>query len=219
MRPQGTRRGARTRALAGGFRQSACRNTRLDPKGERPRLGVRPGEIRDPHFVRALVVHRDPTVASQLVAALEGANGPIEAVILHDPSGLATALGEGGFDVVVHDFADTVVRERDSGEHRRAATRARALLDAQRALADRLVAEPSPQELLSDALELLAEVFGADGGIAWEGGRGELERRRVLGGGAGRRRPRRARLQHVLDARRAAARSRSRSSPAATARA
>lgn len=135
--------------------------------------------------MRALVVHRDPTVASELVAALQGSNGPIEAVILHDPSALPAALGAGGFDVVVYDYAETDTRERDSAENRRAATRAHALLDAQRALADRLAAEPSPEELLGDALELLAEVFGADGGIAWEGNRGRLERGRALGSGAG----------------------------------
>ncbi|MDO8188962.1 EAL domain-containing protein [Conexibacter sp. JD483] len=124
--------------------------------------------------MRALVVHRDPVVASQLVAALQGAGAPIEAVILHDPSELPAALEEGGFDIVVS----------GADADRRAVRRARALLDAQRALADRLAAEPSPEQLLSDALELLAELFGAVGGIAWEASRGTLERRRVLAGAA-----------------------------------
>lgn len=185
--------------------------------------------VRDSSLIpslRALVVHRDPTVASLLVNALQGASGPIEAVTLHDPDALTAALGEGGFHAIVygeaqqadvesalaaaraadvalvltapdahrpqdggvahepepHRLADAVARERRSSEDRRAARRARRLLDAQRALADRLATEPSPEELLGDALSVLAEVFGAHGGIAWEAAaRGELRDRRRHG--------------------------------------
>lgn len=176
--------------------------------------------------MRALVVHRDPTVASALVAALQGGTGTIEAVTLYDPSALPAVLGEGGYHAVVfgvaertdveaallaaraadvaivltdpaahrpadrrvayepepHRLAETVARERRSAEDRSAARRARRLLDAQRTLAERLAAEPAPEDLLADALAVLAEMFGAHGGIAWESSpHGELRPRRTLG--------------------------------------
>jgi diguanylate cyclase (GGDEF)-like protein/PAS domain S-box-containing protein len=180
--------------------------------------------------VRALVVHRDPDAASTLADALRGGVGPIEAVTLHDPVGLADALGDGGYQVLVcglrdrdeveravdvaraadvtlvltdpdahrpngdrgpvaHEpehrrLAEAVAREHGSAEDRRAARRAARLLDAQRALADLLAAELSPDDLLGEALAVLGELFGAARGIAWElAPRGELRPRRALGGG------------------------------------
>ena len=80
-------------------------------------------------------------------------------------------------------LAETVARERDRAEDRRAAARAARLLAAQRALADRLAAELAPEELLGAALEVLGELLGADGGVAWEPtARGELRARPARGG-------------------------------------
>ncbi|MDO8212130.1 hypothetical protein Q7L65_17020, partial [Conexibacter sp. CPCC 206217] len=176
--------------------------------------------------MRALVVHRDPTAASELADALQGTSGPIEAVVLHDPTELAAALREGGFDAVVYGdaerdgieaalaaardadvalvltapdahrpadgrvahepdprrLAETVAREHHGAQDRRAARRARRLLDGQRTLTDRLAAEPSPEQLLGDALELVAQIFDAVGGVAWETTIGdELRARRTWG--------------------------------------
>jgi diguanylate cyclase (GGDEF)-like protein/PAS domain S-box-containing protein len=82
-------------------------------------------------------------------------------------------------------LAEAVARERAGDEDRRAAARAARLLAAQRRLADRLVAELAPGDLLGEALVVLAELFGAPAGVAWEvAPRGELRPRQVLGAAA-----------------------------------
>ncbi|MBB4663030.1 EAL domain-containing protein [Conexibacter arvalis] len=81
-----------------------------------------------------------------------------------------------------HRLAETVARERERADDRRAAVRAARLLGAQRALADRLAAELSPEELLREALGVLAELFEAGAGVAWEvATRGDLRPVAVLG--------------------------------------
>jgi diguanylate cyclase (GGDEF)-like protein/PAS domain S-box-containing protein len=93
----------------------------------------------------------------------------------------------GGGEPVAHEpergrLAETVARERGRAEDRRSAARAGRLLAAQRALADRLAAELAPDELLGEGLAVLAELFGAEAGIAWElAPGGELRARRTLG--------------------------------------
>jgi diguanylate cyclase (GGDEF)-like protein/PAS domain S-box-containing protein len=177
--------------------------------------------------LRALVVHRDPTTASALVAVLGASNGrasPVAATALLDPCALPGALGRGEADAVVcalppsdealvavretcalagialvltdpdagavaHDartqaahepdparLTATVVREHAAAQDRSTAAAAQRLLSAQQTIADHLAADLPPEGLLSEALGVLAELFGAAGGIAWElpADRGEL---------------------------------------------
>jgi diguanylate cyclase (GGDEF)-like protein/PAS domain S-box-containing protein len=79
-----------------------------------------------------------------------------------------------------------VVREHAYALDRSAAAAAQRLLSAQQAIADQLVADLPPEGLLREALGLLAELFDAGGGIAWElpVDRGELVPRATLGDAA-----------------------------------
>jgi diguanylate cyclase (GGDEF)-like protein/PAS domain S-box-containing protein len=63
---------------------------------------------------------------------------------------------------------DVVVREHAAAQDRGAAAAAQRLLRAQQAIADHLAADLPPEGLLREALAVLAELFGAAGGIAWE---------------------------------------------------
>lgn len=162
--------------------------------------------------MRALVIHRDPVVASALVDALAAAREPIAAEALGDVAALPAALGRGDVDVVVcgltaaddlqavfdaalvadvallltdpaahpptgqlhgcesdlDRLAEAVVREHENAENRRAAWRAQRLLTGQQAIADELAADLPPEELLREALVVLATMFEAAGGVAWE---------------------------------------------------
>jgi diguanylate cyclase (GGDEF)-like protein/PAS domain S-box-containing protein len=162
--------------------------------------------------VRALVLHRDPDVASALVDALAAAREPIAARVLTDLAALPAELGKGDVDVVVcalvttedlqivfdaalvadvavlltdrsaqppagrshaseedpDRLADAVVREHENAENRRAAWRAQRLLTGQQAIADHLAADLPPEELLREALAVLAAMFEAAAGVAWE---------------------------------------------------
>lgn len=65
-------------------------------------------------------------------------------------------------------LADAVRREHAAAEDRRAAAAAQRLLHAQQAIADHLAADLPPEGLLREALVVLAELFDAAGGVAWE---------------------------------------------------
>lgn len=172
--------------------------------------------------MRALVVHRDPTVAAALVellgapAGAAGSPGPVTATALLDPCALPGALGRGEADAVVcalppsdaglvavretcelagvalvltdpeaeavardahgctaHEpdggrLVAAVVREHVCAQDRGAAAAAQRLLSAQQAIADHLAADLPPEGLLGEALGVLARLFEAEGGIAWE---------------------------------------------------
>ena len=193
-----------------------------------------PGVDREPRPLRALVVHRDPEVATVLVDVLGTANGSpgtVAAEALPDPSQLAGMLARGEADAVVCALppSDTeldairrtcedagvalvltdpaagpvaaaadshaahepdperllaaVLREHTSAEDRCAAATAQRLLSAQQTIADHLAADLPPEGLLGEALDTIAELFGAAGGIAWElpADRGELIPRAARG--------------------------------------
>jgi diguanylate cyclase (GGDEF)-like protein/PAS domain S-box-containing protein len=184
--------------------------------------------------LRALVVHRDPQVASALVAVLgttNGGAGAVAATALSDPAALAAALGRGETDAVVcalppsdgeldairraceltgtalvltdpdagpvahaaqgraaHEpdperLKAAVLREHAGARDRRAAATAQRLLSAQQTIADHLAADLPPDALLREALGVLARLFGAAGGVAWElpADRGELIARAAHG--------------------------------------
>jgi len=104
------------------------------------------------------------------------------ALVLTDPDAHATAGG------AAHEpdrarLQGAVVREHASAQDRSAAAAAQRLLSAQQTIADHLAADLPPEALLSEALGVLAELFGAANGIAWElpGDRGELIPRAVHG--------------------------------------
>jgi len=61
-----------------------------------------------------------------------------------------------------------VIREHAYAQDRSAAAAAQRLLSAQQAIADQLVADLPPEGLLKEALGVLAQLFGAAGGVAWE---------------------------------------------------
>ncbi len=69
-----------------------------------------------------------------------------------------------------------VLREHAAARDRAAAATAQRLLHAQQALADHLAAELPPEALLREALGVIAGLFGAADGVAWElpADRGEL---------------------------------------------
>lgn len=121
----------------------------------------------------------------EVEAALLAARAADVALVLTDPATHRPADRRVAYEPEPLRLAETVSRERRSAEDRRAARRARRLLDAQRTLAERLAAEPSPEDLLGDALAVLAEMFGAHGGVAWEPApRGGLRPRHALGSAA-----------------------------------
>jgi diguanylate cyclase (GGDEF)-like protein/PAS domain S-box-containing protein len=74
-------------------------------------------------------------------------------------------------------------REHAAAQDRRAAATAQRLLAAQQEIADHLAADLPPAGLLREALGVLATLFGAGGGIAWElaPDRGELTPRAARG--------------------------------------
>jgi diguanylate cyclase (GGDEF)-like protein/PAS domain S-box-containing protein len=76
-----------------------------------------------------------------------------------------------------------VVREHASAQDRSAAAAAQQLLSAQQTIADHLAADLPPEGLLRAALGVLAQLFDAGGGVAWElpADRGELVARAAHG--------------------------------------
>jgi diguanylate cyclase (GGDEF)-like protein/PAS domain S-box-containing protein len=80
-------------------------------------------------------------------------------------------------------LAAAVARERVAAENRRAAGCALRLLQAQQAIADHLADDLPPEGLLREALGVLATLFDAASGIAWElpSERGELIARATHG--------------------------------------
>jgi diguanylate cyclase (GGDEF)-like protein/PAS domain S-box-containing protein len=177
--------------------------------------------------MRALVVHRDPEAATEVIDALERGNAratlhPFDALdslaasaAAHDVDAIVCGLRDEeelalvaeaarGADVALvltdaeasrppdvrlaHEprlerLADTLARERVNAEDRRTAGRARRLLKAQRAIADRLAAELPAEGLLASSLAVMAAMFEAAGGVAWELlSCGELRRRATHGG-------------------------------------
>ncbi|HMJ02599.1 MAG TPA: PAS domain S-box protein, partial [Conexibacter sp.] len=81
-------------------------------------------------------------------------------------------------------LAPAVRREHAAAQDRRAAATAQRLLAAQQEIADHLAADLPPAGLLREALGVLAPLFEAGGGIAWElaSDRGELLPRATHGG-------------------------------------
>jgi diguanylate cyclase (GGDEF)-like protein/PAS domain S-box-containing protein len=89
------------------------------------------------------------------------------ALVLTDPNAHA------GPGAVAHEpdrtrLRSVVVREHAYAQDRSAAATAQRLLSAQQTIADHLAADLPPDGLLREALGVLAQLFGAAGGIAWE---------------------------------------------------
>lgn len=117
--------------------------------------------------MRALVLHRDPAAAATLVAALRDADPGLVAETLTDPAALAPALTGGSVDAVVcalGDGEELIAAVAAAGASRRA----QRLLAAQQVIADALAADLHPAELQRRALGVLAAMFDAEGGVAWE---------------------------------------------------
>ncbi|MBS1869455.1 MAG: EAL domain-containing protein [Actinobacteria bacterium] len=123
-------------------------------------------------------------------AALEQVRDACEragvALVLTDPSAAAAAQAAQGCAAHEPDpdrLQAAVLREHACARDRGAAAAAQRLLSAQQQIADQLVAELPPEALLREALTILAALFGAAGGIAWElpAERGELIARAALG--------------------------------------
>jgi diguanylate cyclase (GGDEF)-like protein/PAS domain S-box-containing protein len=101
------------------------------------------------------------------------------ALILTDPdAGPAATAAQG---CAAHEpqqdrLVAAVLREHACAQDRRAAATAQRLLSAQQTIADHLAADLPPDALLREALGVLAALFGAAGGVAWElpADRGEL---------------------------------------------
>lgn len=128
------------------------------------------------------VVVCGPADADATAAVVATARAAGAAVVLTDPA----ARPPDGDDVAVEPdpgrLAETVVREHAAAEGRRAAGRARRLLAAQRAIADRLSGELTPQELLGAALAVVSDLLDAPAGVAWEAdARGALHARAAVG--------------------------------------
>ncbi|HEX4805444.1 MAG TPA: EAL domain-containing protein [Conexibacter sp.] len=135
--------------------------------------------------------------ADAVVCALPPADAALEAIrrtceaagvalVLTDPGAASAAAEAGGRAAHEPDPARlraAVLREHASAQDRAAAATAQRLLAAQQTIADRLAADLPLEGLLAEALGVLATLFGADGGIAWElvPDRGELVVRAVDG--------------------------------------
>ena len=98
------------------------------------------------------------------------------ALVLTDPDA-AAAVHAGNGGAGAHEPAcepdqtrlqAAVMREHANALDRGAVATAQRLLFAQQAIADHLAADLPPEGLLREALGVLAQLFGADGGIAWE---------------------------------------------------
>jgi diguanylate cyclase (GGDEF)-like protein/PAS domain S-box-containing protein len=124
----------------------------------------------------------DEAEVDAALAAAEAADVPL---LLTDPA--APRWPEAG---VAHEprpdrLAQALAREHALAEDRRAARRTHRLLAGQQAIADALAADLPPEELQRRALAVLAAIFDAEGGVAWElGGGGELRFRAAHGGAA-----------------------------------
>lgn len=104
------------------------------------------------------------------------------ALVLTDPdAGPAAATAQASNGCAAHEpeqdrLIAAVLREHACAQDRRAAATAQRLLSAQQTIADHLAADLPPDALLKEALGVLAQLFGAAGGVAWElpADRGEL---------------------------------------------
>ncbi len=101
------------------------------------------------------------------------------ALILTDPDAgpaAAAASGCAAHEPDPQRLLAVVLREHACAQDRCAAATAQRLLSAQQAIADHLADDLPPEDLLSEALAVLAQLFGAGGGVAWElpADRGEL---------------------------------------------
>ena len=121
---------------------------------------------------------RRPTQA--LVAVRETCELAGIALVLTDPDAGATpsrdAHGCAAHEPDPTRLAAAVLREHACAQDRSAAATAQRLLSAQQTIADHLAADLPPEGLLREALGVLAQLFDAAGGIAWElpADRGEL---------------------------------------------
>lgn len=105
----------------------------------------------------------------EVIAAAGAAGVPL---VLTDPAAgeqLAAADGEGPIhEPDLERLADTLRRAHAAAHDRHAAACAERLLVAQQQIADHLADDLPPAGLLREALGVIAALFEADGGIAWE---------------------------------------------------
>jgi len=120
-------------------------------------------------------------------AALEAVRRACEAagvaLVLTDPAAGPAAHSHAAHEPDPSRLRTAVLRERAWAQDRAAAATAQRLLSAQQTIADHLAADLPPEGLLAEALGVLAALFGAAGGVAWElpVDRGELVPRAAHG--------------------------------------
>jgi len=95
------------------------------------------------------------------------------ALVLTDPDPAAGALAAQSHGCAAHEpdperLRAAILREHACAQDRSAAATAQRLLSAQQTIADQLVADLPPEGLLAEALGVLAALFDAAGGVAWE---------------------------------------------------
>jgi diguanylate cyclase (GGDEF)-like protein/PAS domain S-box-containing protein len=132
--------------------------------------------------VDAVVCALPPGEQLDAVAQAAAVAGGV-ALVLTDPAAAARADVHVAHEPDPQRLASAVVREHAAAEARHSAACAQRLLQAQQAIADHLAADLPPTALLREALGVLAELFDAAGGIAWElpPERGELIARATRG--------------------------------------
>ncbi len=106
-----------------------------------------------------------PEELAVVVAAVDAAG---VALVLTDPAACRPDETRASHEPEPHRVPEALAREHALAEDRRAARRAQRLLAGQQAIACHLAADLPAVELLREALTMLAAMFDAANGVAWE---------------------------------------------------